>query len=263
MTEDIINFYVFYIGAAFGSFLNVVIHRLPIKKDLVFERSHCPKCKRQLSWYHNIPLFSYLFLFGKCAFCKEKIKPRYFVVELLMGLGVSFLFIKYGVSLELFLFCVIWAIFICHFFIDLDHSILPDSLNFILLAVALIMVSLTGEWKLSLIGAAIGFGGTFGITLLFYYWKGKVGMGGGDIKLYGVLGLILGPLGILQNIFLSCFLGTFIMIMLIVSGKIKKDQPAPFGPSILIIGSWQIFFPDNFTQFMVWFNELVLSLSTF
>ncbi len=256
--EYLIPIFVFYIGATIGSFLNVVIHRLPLGKDLVFQRSHCPHCEKLIPWYLNIPLFAYLFLLGKCSKCKTRIKPRYFFVELISGLGSLYLFQKFGLTVLFALYAIILAIFICHFFIDLDHSILPDSLNILLLVVALIIVALNDTWKLSLIGAAIGFGGTFGITLLFYYLKGKIGMGGGDIKLYGILGLLLGPLGILQNIFLSCFLGTLIMMFLILSKKINKDQPAPFGPSILIIASWQLFFPDSFTQFFESFNNLLL-----
>lgn len=258
MITYIINFYIFFIGATIGSFLNVVIHRLPLKKDLVLKRSHCPNCEKLIPWYLNIPLFSYSFLLGKCLFCKKKIKPRYFIVELVSGLSGFYLYSQFGLSLDLLLYSIILAVFICHFFIDLDHSILPDSLNLILLLVALFIVYQTGNWKQALIGAGMGFGGTLGITLLFYFLKGKVGMGGGDIKLYGVLGLLLGPLGIVQNIFLSCFLGTIIMLILIISKKINKDQPAPFGPSILIIGFWQIFLPDSFSRFFEAFNSLLV-----
>jgi leader peptidase (prepilin peptidase)/N-methyltransferase len=138
--------------------------------------------------------------------------------------------------------------------IDLQHQILPDSVN-IYLACLFLMVSVTSQsWKYWLFGGAIGVGFPLLVTWMFYKLRGQIGLGGGDIKLYGALGLYLGPLGIIHNIFLSCFLGAIIGLFLIGFKVIKKENPIPFGPFILIISLIQIFFAD-------WFEHLTQYIS--
>lgn len=241
------SIYAFLFGTLIGSFLNVVILRLPVKKELVRTRSACPVCGAQLRWYHNIPVVSFLFLRGKCGFCGARISWRYPLIELLTGLVAFLLFPEVPDSGHLALFAfqfTVACIFICHFFIDLDHQLLLDSLNLYLLAIVLPFVFFTYHWNYWVIGGAIGFGGTLLVTWLFYKIRGQVGLGGGDIKLYGILGLLLGPMGITFNIFLSCFVGAIVGIALIVLKKATKDRPLPFGPSIILVASFQIYFPE-------------------
>ncbi len=238
-----------------GSFLNVVILRLPVKKDLVKARSACPQCSAQLRWYHNIPVFSFLFLRGKCGFCGVRISWRYPLIELLTGLIAFWLFPESWDNLSLAIYTfqfTLACIFICHFFIDLDHQLLLDSLNLYLLAIVFPYVLFFYHWNYWVIGGAIGFGGTLLVTWLFYKIRGQIGLGGGDIKLYGVLGLLLGPTGIVFNIFLSCFLGAVVGLILIALQKTTKNNPLPFGPSILVIASFQIFFPEYAQQLQAW-----------
>lgn len=240
-------------GLLVGSFLNVVIYRLPRKQEIVIKRSHCPSCGKKILWYQNIPLLSYLFLRGKCEKCGARISWRYPLVELLTGLG-AFYFIDqyfiYGEFFQFFFFFSLFCCFICHFFIDLEHQLLLDKINLLLLAIILPFVILFRPWAYWLIGGVIGFGLTYAITWTFYLIKGKIGLGGGDIKLYGILGLFLGPIGILQNIFLSCFLGSLIGGGLIISRVITRDHPIAFGPFILVVASFQIFFPKTFHSLM-------------
>ena len=132
--------YAFIFGCLIGSFLNVVILRLPVKKNLVSARSACPSCGHQLTWFHNIPIFSFLFLRGRCGFCHTRISWRYPCIEILTGLICFWLFPD-SVKVEslgyfLFLFSIA-CIFIAHFFIDLDHKLLLDSLNLYLLVIIL------------------------------------------------------------------------------------------------------------------------------
>jgi leader peptidase (prepilin peptidase)/N-methyltransferase len=243
---------VFIVGCMIGSFLNVVIHRLPLEEDIVFTPSHCPKCKKNIPWYYNIPLFGFIINLGRCFECKQSISPRYFLVELVTGLAAYFLYIQaYLFDYTFFFLFATFCIFICHFFIDLKYKILPDSLNFIFFLLVIGYVHLFLDWKTSLIGLAIGFGGTLSVTLIFYYLKGQVGLGGGDIKLFGILGLLLGPLGIVHNIFLSCFLGSLVMLTLIALKIMKRDEPIAFGPFILIVATIQIYFPDSFSRLMI------------
>lgn len=250
--------YAFVFGCLVGSFLNVVILRLPKGKGLVFDRSACPGCGNQLKWYHNIPIFSFLFLRGKCAFCGIRISWRYPLIELLTGL-VAFWLFPQDLSIEAlgnfaFLFTVA-CIFIVHFFIDLDHQLLLDSLNLYLLAVVAAYSLFHYHWAYWLIGGAIGFGIPLLITWLFYKLRGQVGLGGGDIKLYGILGLYLGPAGVIFNVFLSCLLGAVVGLLLIGFGKLTKEKPMAFGPAILLVASFQIFFPDlsqGLQSFLFW-----------
>ncbi len=241
------SIYAFIFGLIIGSFLNVVILRLPAGKDLVRKRSACPQCGTQLKWFHNIPVISFLFLRGRCGFCGTRISWRYPLIEMLTGLIALWLFPESMDSMSLSVFTfqfTVACIFICHFFIDLDHQLLLDSLNLYLLAVVLPYVFFFYHWNYWVIGAAIGFGGTLLVTWLFYKIRGQIGLGGGDIKLYGILGLLLGPMGIVFNIFLSCFVGAVVGLILIALKKATKDKPLPFGPSILVVAAFQIFFPE-------------------
>ena len=251
-----LSIYFFIFGLLIGSFMNVVILRLPVKKDLVKARSACPKCGTQLKWYHNIPLFSYLFLRGKCAFCGTRISWRYPLIELLVGL-IAFWLMPEVLNAEtianfLFYFSIA-CIFICHFVIDLEHHLLLDSLNLYLLAIFLSFSVIYFSWEYYVIGGAIGFGAPLAVTWVFYKLRGQVGLGGGDIKLYGVLGIFLGPMGVIFTIFLSCFVGAIFGGILIGLNKMTKDKPMAFGPSILLVAAFQIFFPHYASIVQSWF----------
>ena len=130
--ELFFSIYFFIFGLLVGSFLNVVILRLPVGKDLVLSRSSCPQCGNQLRWYHNIPLLSFIFLKGQCAYCKGRISWRYPLIELFTGL-VAFWLMPKSMSFEsisyFLYFFIIACVFICHFFIDLDHQHLPSLSN--------------------------------------------------------------------------------------------------------------------------------------
>ena len=247
MIHTLYSFYSFLFGLLVGSFLNVIILRLPQQEDYVQTRSHCPKCKAQLKWFHNIPVFSFIFLRGKCAFCAEKISWRYPLIELLTGFISLGLFPSdiTGITLGYFIFNFSLAcIFVCHFFIDLDHHLLLDKLNFALLVLILPYSILTFSWHHWLVGGLIGGGSTLFITWFYYKLRGQIGLGGGDIKLYAVLGLLLGPTGIITTIFGSCMIGAVVGLILIAAKRLSADKPMAFGPSIILFGSFQIFFPE-------------------
>jgi prepilin signal peptidase PulO-like enzyme (type II secretory pathway) len=251
-----LSIYLFLFGLLIGSFLNVLIYRLPLKKDFIYLRSACTQCGIQLRWYHNIPLLSFLFLRGKCSFCGTRISWRYPLIELLTGL-VAFWLSPESLSFESiglwFFYFAIACAFICHFFIDLDHHLLLDSLNLYLLLLILPFTVLTQHWTYWVIGGALGFGAPLAVTWIFYKLRGQIGLGGGDIKLFGVLGLLLGPIGVMLTIFLSCMVGAVIGITLIVAKKLTKDRPMPFGPAILLVAALQIFFPQQFALIQSWF----------
>lgn len=245
----------FALGAIIGSFLNVLIHRLPLGENFVFPRSHCPHCQKVIVWYENVPLFSYLFLKGRCSACLGKISWRYPLVELLTALaGVYF---AYFASLSLagmtiFLFqMLVFSILLVHFFIDWKHQILPDSLNLILGVSFLAYAIFHFSWQHWVIGGAVGAGFPLLVTWLFYLARGQIGLGGGDIKLFGVLGIYLGPLAIIHTIFLSCFVGALYGGMAIALKKMDKSKPIAFGPFIILVALLQIFFPAFFADYLI------------
>lgn len=248
--------YFFIFGLLIGSFLNVVILRLPNKVNMVTKRSACPQCGSQLKWYHNIPLLSFVVLRGRCAFCGQRISWRYPLIEIFTGL-VAFWLMPSEMSTQslanFFFYFTIACIFICHFIIDLDHHLLLDSLNLYLLAVLLSYVVFYYHWPFWVVGGLIGFGAPLLVTWLFYKWRGQVGLGGGDIKLYGILGLYFGPTGIMFTIFMSCLVGAIVGLLLISLNKMTKDKPMAFGPSILLVAAFQIFFPHYAAIFQSWF----------
>lgn len=241
------------LGVMIGSFLNALIYRIPKDINIALPRSACPSCGHTISWYHNIPLLSFAFLRGKCAYCGTKISWQYPIVELATGL---FAFILAPTDLNPFslfnfiFFLAIFSAFLVHFIIDLKHQILPDSINIYLGILFFCFSLITKHWSHWLIGAAVGFAFPLAVSWIFYKLRGQIGLGGGDIKLYAVLGIYLGPIAILQNIFLSCFLGAVVGLLLMLFKIIKKENPIAFGPFILIVASLQIFFEN-------WFNQLM------
>jgi prepilin signal peptidase PulO-like enzyme (type II secretory pathway) len=256
------NFYSSFLtvfGLLIGSFLNAVIYRVPRKISIVSPRSCCPRCEKLIYWYENIPVLSYLFLRGKCTKCSGKISPRYPVIELLCGM-VAFLLVPREITNEsliyFFFYFLVFAALLAQFLIDVEHKLLPDSINVVLLILVLPFTIMNNPWSYWVLGGVAGFGFPFLVTWGFYLLKGKVGLGGGDIKLFGILGLLLGLKGVFLNIFLSCMLGSVIGLSMIFLFKHDKKEPIPFGPFIIIVAAVQIYFPTNFKYFVRHFMGL-------
>ncbi|POB13084.1 A24 family peptidase [Halobacteriovorax sp. DA5] len=245
--------YAFIFGAMIGSFLNVLILRLPTNEKFFIDRSRCPKCGFQLKWFHNIPILSFIGLRGKCANCKTNISFQYPVIELLTATISLFLFggeiSLHGLTSYLFFFTVACCLLV-HFVIDVRHQILPDVINVYLGIIFFIHVVFFYHWKHWVLGGLIGFLVPYLITYLFYKIKGVIGLGGGDIKLFGVLGIYLGPLGIIHNMLFSCILGSLLMMPLLLFKVIKRDQAIAFGPFIIIVAVIQIYFPSTFEMML-------------
>ena len=191
------------LGLAVGSFSNVCIYRIPIQQSIVLPKSHCTKCKTSIPFYYNIPLLSFLYLKGQCAFCQNKITIRYFIVELLTALFFLFFGWKYGLSVNLVYFFILIPIFIIIFFIDLKHLIIPDSLVLLIgiLALGKLLLPDLDNIFTSLYPSALGAFIAFlfiGSLIFFYQYFRKIeGMGFGDLKLFIVLGFLFGIEGIM------------------------------------------------------------------
>tara|TARA_B100001250_G_scaffold66907_1_gene53439 strand:- start:833 stop:1627 length:795 start_codon:yes stop_codon:yes gene_type:complete len=227
------------LGLAVGSFTNVCIHRLPLQQSVVLPKSHCPNCKTPLPYYYNIPLFSYIYLQGKCAFCKKQIHQRYIIVELLNTLLFLYFGWTYGLSINLFYFFLLIPTFVIIFYIDLKHLIIPDSLVLIigLLALGKLFIPNLDPMFTSLypstLGALLAFIFIGGLIIFYQYVRKIEGMGLGDLKLFIVLGFLFGIHGILFILILSALSGAIIgSCLLIRRGKNFKTQ-LPFGPYII------------------------------
>jgi leader peptidase (prepilin peptidase)/N-methyltransferase len=261
------------IGLMVGSFLNVVIHRLPkmmerewhqnclelqgqelpatTKYNIVTPRSACPSCGHKISALENIPLLSYIVLRGKCRQCKTAISVRYPLVEALTGTLIGLVSWKFGYgSLAVFAWVFTFAL-IALTFIDFDTQLLPDDITLPLLWLGLLFNLNTGftDIKSALIGAMAGYLILWSIYWLFKLVTGKEGMGYGDFKLLAAIGAWFGWQLLPAVILLSSVLGAVIGIALIVFTKRGRETPMPFGPFLAIGGIAALFFGQQLASF--------------
>ena len=235
--ESIFFIFIVIFGAAFGSFFNVCIHRIPLKKNIVYTSSHCPKCKSKITPIQNVPILSYLFLKGKCRNCGCKISVRYLLVEIITPAIFILIFIMNNKVLDIvFLKYIIFASFsIIIFFIDLDYKLIPDvlSLPLILIGSGFSLFKASDiNFLSSVIGAASGFLFFFTVAFAFKKTTGKDSLGGGDIKYIAAVGSFLGYFGVVFTILFSSF--SAIITLLLLRHDLKKEFP--YGP-FLVFGS--------------------------
>lgn len=217
-----------------GSFYNVCIYRISRGESVVFPSSHCPKCNHQLKPGDLIPILSYILLRGRCRYCKERISPRYPMVELITALTVLLLYLRYNLTERFLSYVILASILIITSFIDFDIQIIPNTLVAIGTVVGII-VSFLG-WTVSLtdavLGLLVGGGFLFIIGLMSLLIFHKEGMGGGDIKLMGMIGLFLGWKMTFLALLFAIYIGGIISAFLLFLNKKKLGQFIPFGPFI-------------------------------
>ncbi|MBD3219585.1 MAG: prepilin peptidase [candidate division Zixibacteria bacterium] len=222
-----------FMGLVLGSFINVVIYRLPRGKSIVKPRSACPSCGKSIPFYLNIPVLSYLVLRGKCKYCAEKISPRYLFVELISGAIVLGYYLWLGASWQFAGYTVLTLALLVIFTIDLEHYIIPDEITYpgIVLGLAFSFVNPDLTIIQSALGMAIGGGGLLLIALLGDWLFKKESMGGGDIKLAAMLGAFLGWKLILFIFIASSVIGLVISIVaMFFSDSVRESRKIPFGP---------------------------------
>ena len=232
---------VIILGLCFGSFLNVVIYRVPNHMNICYPPSHCPNCDYKLKWYDNIPVLSYIMLGGKCRNCKQPISPRYIIVEILTSVMFLLCYLRFHFSGYFFLSVIAIMCYICIAFIDFEHYIIPDSLNLILLLVGLasLFFNMSAREYITvniydkLIGLGVGVG-IFLIVILIEKLIKKEIMGGGDLKLILVSGLFLGYQLLLLGIFLSALIACLVEIPLSFNKKLRQNHVLPFGPYLVL-----------------------------
>jgi leader peptidase (prepilin peptidase)/N-methyltransferase len=235
-------------GAIVGSFLNVVILRLPEDNgSVVFPPSHCPRCKAPLSWFENIPLISYLVLRGRCGHCHAPISLQYPVVELLMSVLTAALVYRFGLTVTaagFFLFCAALIVII---WIDVHHQIIPDVISLPGIGVGLIFsfFSTFISWQDSLIGLLAGGGVFYAIALIYLLLRKQDGMGGGDIKLLAMIGAFLGWQSLPFIIFMSSITGSVVGLLAMIQQKKGGNTRIPFGPFLSCSGLVYLFFRND------------------
>ncbi len=269
----------FIFALLIGSFLNVLIYRLPHmlyrqwraqcesflaelnekqspqeKINLLLPRSHCPHCKQSLKAWHNIPLISYCWQRGKCPFCQIKISPRYPLVEIISALSALLLVLYFGWSYQLiFALIFTWSL-IALIFVDLDEQLLPDQITLTLLWLGLLIntQNIFTDITSAVYGAIAGYLCLWIVAKAFWLVSQREGMGHGDFKLLAALGAWLGWIYLLPILLLSSFLGAIIGIGLIAAGKIRRENPIPFGPFLAIAGWVCLLWGDTLLHWLGW-----------
>ena len=245
-------FLIILAGAVLGSFANVCIYRLPIQKSIVGGRSFCPKCKKKIVWYDNIPIISFLSLNRKCRKCKKIIPIQYFLVEILNIVLFSIIYFVFGISLTSLLLMILAFVFIIVFFIDLKHYIIPNILTFPLMILGFVksfdpnLNSLFPNYLNSLIGGIFGYGIIWSIIFFYKQIKNKEGMGLGDAKLLAAIGFWFGWISIPFVIFSSSIVALILVIPSLLNKSRKFSSQIPFGPFIIIGCILYIIFIDQY-----------------
>ncbi|MCB0356040.1 MAG: prepilin peptidase [Bdellovibrionales bacterium] len=257
MPEILIYFWIACFGALWGSFANVVILRLPLGQSVVSPPSHCPACQAKIRWYQNIPIFSWFYLRGKCANCSEKISWRYPFIELLMAVGFCLLYWWHGWSFYLLEHMIFYFGLVVVSFIDFDHMIIPDSFSLGGIVIGLVgaMFNDGRSFASALGGVLMGGGFLWAIAYLYYLWRKKEGMGGGDVKLLAWIGAVLGWKAIPFVIFASSITGSVVGILISLRSKEGMSTVIPFGPYLALGAIFYIFGGDRIFD---WYFKLFL-----
>lgn len=265
------------VGLVVGSFLNVVILRLPImmqaqwRKDcrellacepepasepfnLATPGSHCPACQTPIKPWYNVPVLSWLILRGRCSYCQSEISSRYPLVELASGIASVVVATQFEWGSQLALALVFTWSLLCLTLIDWDHQLLPDDITLPLLWLGL-MANFWGiftDLESAVLGAVLGYGILWSVYWIFKLLTKKEGMGYGDFKLLAALGAWLGWQALPMIILLSSLVGATIGIGLIVLKRLQRDQPMPFGPYLAAAGWLFLMMGDRLTQWSLY-----------
>ncbi len=226
------------LGLVIGSFLNVVIHRVPLRQSVVWPASRCPECGEAIKPADNVPLLSYLLLRGRCRSCRARISWRYPAVEALTGLLFAAAAYRFGASVQLVSALVLISALIALGAIDIEHRLLPNAIvgPAALAGLALSLAGDPGGWWVYLVSALAVGGGLFALAALY-----RGGMGMGDVKMGAMLGLFLGPYAALA-VFVGALCGTAIGAGLMALGLAGRRAALPFGSFMAVGGIAALFF---------------------
>ncbi len=220
--------FIILVGLVFGSFLNVLIARIPKEENVAFPASHCPKCKTPLKIYHNVPLFSWLFLGGKCAFCKEKISIQYPIVELLSAIIFVSVYLKLGLSYMALMVALTFSFLLVLSVIDYYTKMVPDSMNLLALTAAMLAATSLEGFVLNFQNALLFVGGFALLRFYLSYLIKKEALGEGDLMVAGTMGAMLGIKLALMSVFVAALLA--LPVMLLMKDETDESKMIPFVP---------------------------------
>ena len=245
-------FMLFIMGLIIGSFLNVVIYRVPRGESIVFPASHCTNCGKKLAPWELIPVISYFLLKGRCNECGEKISIRYPTIETCTGLVFLVNGFIFNDIIIILTGVILSSILIVLSMIDIDHQILPDSITLGGLAIGLIISLIRPD--LNMLNSIAGILAAGGLLFLIAFIS-KGGIGGGDIKMMAMVGSFLGPLSATFAIFFGAVIGLIASLPGIISGNLKLKSKLPFGPFLALASLVFWFWGNNFWD---WYLQLFL-----
>jgi leader peptidase (prepilin peptidase)/N-methyltransferase len=236
---------VFVLGAAIGSFMNVLIVRTPRDESVSFPASHCMSCNTPLRAWHNIPIFSWIFLRGRCSFCDDKISAQYPIIELLGGLIFLLIAMKLGINLQAFGVALVFTLLLSLSVIDFYYKMVPDSLNLSALTVAILSATSLGQLGYNFTNALLFAGGFTLLRFYLSYLLNKEAMGEADIMIAATMGALLGVKLALVAIFLSALLA--LPALLLTRTEDEDSQQLPFIP-FLAMATWIVLMFDTYVS---------------
>ena len=244
------------LGAIVGSFLNVVIFRIPEEgASIVFPSSHCPGCRTNLHWYDNIPIVGFILLRGRCRYCRMAISRQYPLVELAMAVISYALYVRFSLSILFGIYFIFCAALLAIIVIDFRHQIIPDAISLpgIALGFAVSFINPATTWQSSAIGILLGGGILYAIAAAYYLFTKREGMGGGDIKLLAMIGAFLGWQSLPFVVFGSSLLGSLVGIgAMIKQGKGGKTV-IPYGPFLSIAAMVYLYYEPEIRELFIMF----------
>jgi leader peptidase (prepilin peptidase)/N-methyltransferase len=246
--EPLVILFVFAVGAMWGSFLNVLIYRLPLEMSVVKDPpSSCPKCQTPIRWYDNLPILSWLALGARCRNCKSPISIRYPLVETAAGALAVLAFVRWGLSVTGFEVLVFSWVSLALCLIDYDHKILPNTLTYpsIVLGLACSWFGGYTWWLDSLLGAAVGALLPALVIVIYKLWRGIEGMGWGDVKYLAAIGAVVGLQGVVGVLVIAATVGAVFGLGLIALGRGSGKTELPFGTFLALAAIFWLYAPPS------------------
>ncbi len=241
---------VFVFGTAIGSFLNVLIYRLPRSISIVTPRSFCPHCTKPIPWYENIPIVSYILLKGRCSKCKNPISFQYPLVELLTGLFLLWTFNRFSLRTDFFFYALFFIMLIAISGIDFTHQLIPDIISIPGIIIGLFYHFLNHTFLIGLVGMLFGGGLILIIRVLGGWAYKKEVMGMGDVYLVALIGAFVGFPVIIPTIFIAAVIGSICGIIYLSTTKKSRDNPIPFGPFLSMGGAIVVILQRQILEFL-------------
>ncbi len=248
----------FILGCIWGSFSNVCIYRLPLNISVTKGRSYCLSCQKQINWFDNIPLVSFIVLMAKCRHCSTKIDFKYFLVELISGLNFLIIFYFFGISIESLLLIILSIFFLIIYFIDLKHFIIPNELTYPLIVLGFGKTFFTNQnyyifpdYLNSIIGGVAGYTIIWVIIFLYKKLKNIEGMGLGDAKLLAAIGFWFGWIALPFVLFFSSLTALIISVPSLINKTKNLQTKIPFGPYIIL----------GCVMYLLFFEKIIILLN--